>query len=146
MNNKEILTKYYSYREKLYKDFYNIYSDLQYHERLLNEKQDRLRELTSIFEQRKGEKELYDQAPAILGSIDRITNIRNEINTKEQELTHLSQSLIDIEPTKQQIESVIKIISDELLEVTPESLRIRKRILDPTLRKRASIAKKNAMK
>ena len=116
-DNKEILTKYNSYKEILYKEFYNIYSDLQYHERLLNEKQDRLRELTSIFEQRKGEKELYDQAPAILGSIDRITNIRNEINTKEQELTHLSQSLIDIEPTKQQIESVIKIISDELNEL-----------------------------
>ena len=116
-DNKAILSKYYSYKEILYKDFCNIYSDLQYHERLLNEKQDRLRELTSIFEQRKGEKELYDQAPAIFGSIDRITNIRNEINTKKQELTHLSQSLIDIEPTKQQIESVIKIISDELNEL-----------------------------
>lgn len=116
-DNREILTKYYSYKEILYKEFYNIHSDLQYHERLLNEKQDRLRELTTIFEQRKGEKELYDQAPAIFGSIDRITNIRNEINTKKQELTHLSQSLIDIEPTKQQIESVIKIISDELNEL-----------------------------
>ncbi|MCI9124056.1 MAG: translational GTPase TypA [Eubacterium sp.] len=31
--------------------------------------------------------------------------------------------------------------TDELLEVTPESLRIRKRILDPTLRKRASFKK-----
>ncbi|MGM9814621.1 MAG: AAA family ATPase [Candidatus Aphodosoma sp.] len=116
-DNKEILTKYYSYREKLYKDFCNIYSDLQYHENLLKEKQDKLSELTTIFEQRKGEKELYDQAPAILGSIDRITNIRNEINTKEQELTHLSQSLLDIEPTKQQIESSIKNISDELNEL-----------------------------
>ena len=116
-DNKAILSEYYSYKEILYKDFCNIYSDLQYHERLLNEKQDRLRELTTIFEQRKGEKELYDQAPAIFGSIDRITNIRNEINTQKQELTHLSQSLIDIEPTKQQIESVIKIISDELNEL-----------------------------
>ena len=116
-DNKAILSEYYSYKEILYKDFCNIYSDLQYHERLLNEKQDRLIDLTTIFEQRKGEKELYDQAPAIFGSIDRITNIRNEINTKEQELTHLSQSLIDIEPTKQQIESVIKIISDELNEL-----------------------------
>ena len=116
-DNKAILTKYNSYKEILYKEFYNIYSDLQYHESLLKEKQDRLIKLTTIFEQRKGEKELYDQVPAILGSIDRITNIRNEINTKEQELTHLSQSLIDIEPTKQQIESVIKIISDELNEL-----------------------------
>lgn len=116
-DNKENLSKYNSYKEILYKDFCNIYSDLQYHESLLKEKQDRLIKLTTIFEQRKGEKELYDQAPAIFGSIDRITNIRNEINTKKQELTHLSQSLIDIEPTKQQIESVIKIISDELNEL-----------------------------
>lgn len=34
--------------------------------------------------------------------------------------------------------------SDELLEVTPESLRIRKKILDPTMRKRAAFNKKNA--
>lgn len=32
--------------------------------------------------------------------------------------------------------------TDELLEVTPESLRIRKKILDPTMRKRAAIKKK----
>nr|MBP7989412.1 translational GTPase TypA [Enterocloster sp.] len=31
--------------------------------------------------------------------------------------------------------------TDELLEVTPESLRIRKKILDPLLRKRASFKK-----
>ncbi len=33
--------------------------------------------------------------------------------------------------------------TDELLEITPTSLRIRKRILDPTLRKRAAFAQKN---
>jgi GTP-binding protein len=33
--------------------------------------------------------------------------------------------------------------TDELLEVTPEHLRIRKRILDPTLRRRAGYAKRN---
>ncbi|MCD8361962.1 MAG: translational GTPase TypA [Lachnospiraceae bacterium] len=33
--------------------------------------------------------------------------------------------------------------TDELLEVTPENLRIRKRILDPTLRKRAMLSKKS---
>ena len=32
--------------------------------------------------------------------------------------------------------------TDELLEVTPKSLRIRKKILDPTLRKRAMFSKK----
>ena len=31
--------------------------------------------------------------------------------------------------------------TDELLEVTPKSLRIRKKILDPTLRKRSNIKK-----
>ena len=31
--------------------------------------------------------------------------------------------------------------TDELLEVTPQSLRIRKKILDPTLRKRAGFKK-----
>ena len=34
--------------------------------------------------------------------------------------------------------------TDELLEITPESLRIRKKILDPTLRKRANIRKQNS--
>ena len=33
--------------------------------------------------------------------------------------------------------------TDELLDITPETLRIRKKILDPTLRKRASFAAKN---
>ena len=32
--------------------------------------------------------------------------------------------------------------TDELLEVTPENLRIRKKILDPTLRKRSMIKSK----
>jgi GTP-binding protein len=34
--------------------------------------------------------------------------------------------------------------TDELLEITPTNLRIRKKILNPTLRKRAAIAKANA--
>ena len=33
--------------------------------------------------------------------------------------------------------------TDELLEVTPTSLRIRKKILDPTMRKRANFKKNN---
>ena len=33
--------------------------------------------------------------------------------------------------------------TDELLEITPQTLRIRKKILDPTLRKRAAFAQKN---
>ena len=34
-------------------------------------------------------------------------------------------------------QSLEYIDTDELLEITPESLRIRKKILDPTMRKRA---------
>ena len=33
--------------------------------------------------------------------------------------------------------------TDELLEVTPKSLRIRKKILDPTMRKRAMMNRKS---
>ena len=33
--------------------------------------------------------------------------------------------------------------TDELLEITPVSLRIRKKILDPTLRKRAGFNRNN---
>ena len=33
--------------------------------------------------------------------------------------------------------------TDELLEVTPKSLRLRKRILDPTLRKRDAMRRKS---
>ena len=40
-------------------------------------------------------------------------------------------------------ESLEFIDTDELLEVTPENLRIRKKILDPTLRKRSMIKSNN---
>ena len=39
------------------------------------------------------------------------------------------------------VENGVELDSDELLEVTPKSLRIRKKILDPTLRKRAGFRK-----
>ena len=44
--------------------------------------------------------------------------------------------------TSEEFANRIDIDTDELLEVTPESLRIRKKILDPTLRKRASFKNK----
>ncbi len=45
-------------------------------------------------------------------------------------------------PKEMSLEQCLDFIdTDELLEVTPKSLRIRKRILDPTLRKRASFKK-----
>ena len=38
-------------------------------------------------------------------------------------------------------ESLEFINDDELVEVTPKTIRIRKKILDPTLRKRAALRK-----
>jgi hypothetical protein len=76
-----------------------------------------------------------------------------ELNVcKKKHLTNTRSSSADealtlVPPRKLSLEQALDFIdTDEILEVTPESLRIRKRILDPTMRKRASIAKKNAMK
>ena len=87
----------------------------------------------------------------IIGQSSRAEDI--ELNVcKKKHLTNTRSSSADealtlVPPKILSLEQALDFIdTDELLEVTPESLRIRKRILDPTLRKRASIAKKNAMK
>ena len=74
-----------------------------------------------------------------------------ELNVcKKEHLTNTRSSSADealtlVPPRILSLEQALDFIdADELLEVTPESLRIRKRILDPTLRKRAAYAKKNA--
>lgn len=71
-----------------------------------------------------------------------------EINVcKKKHLTNTRSSSADdaltLTPPKiLSLEQALEFIdADELLEVTPESLRIRKRILDPTLRKRAGFKK-----
>lgn len=71
-----------------------------------------------------------------------------EINVcKKKHLTNTRSSSADealtlTPPRILSLEQALEFIdSDELLEVTPESLRIRKRILDPTLRKRAGFKK-----
>ena len=47
-------------------------------------------------------------------------------------------------PKEMSLEQCLDFIdTDELLEVTPKSLRIRKKILDPTMRKRAMMNKKS---
>lgn len=58
--------------------------------------------------------------------------------------TSSSDEALKLVPKKlMSLEQCIDFIdNDELLEVTPESLRIRKKILDPTLRKRAGFARK----
>ena len=72
-----------------------------------------------------------------------------EINVcKTKKLTNTRSSSADealkLTPPKiMSLEQCLDFINtDELLEVTPESLRIRKKILDPTLRKRASFKNK----
>ncbi len=71
-----------------------------------------------------------------------------EINVcKKKHLTNTRSSSADealtlTPPRILSLEQALEFIdADELLEVTPESLRIRKRILDPTLRKRAGFKK-----
>ncbi len=68
-----------------------------------------------------------------------------EVNVcKRKQLTNTRSSAADealrlVPPKILSLEQALDFIdTDELLEVTPESLRIRKKILDPTLRKRAS--------
>ena len=82
----------------------------------------------------------------VIGSSSRAEDI--EINVcKKKHLTNTRSSSADealtlVPPKVLSLEQAIDFIDvDELLEVTPESLRIRKRILDPTLRKRASFKK-----
>ena len=73
-----------------------------------------------------------------------------EINVcKTKKLTNTRSSSADealrlTPPKEMSLEQCLDFIdTDELLEVTPTSLRIRKKILDPTLRKRAMISRKN---
>ena len=72
-----------------------------------------------------------------------------ELNVcKKKQLTNTRSSSADealrlTPPRILSLEQALDFIdTDELLEVTPENLRIRKKILDPTFRKRAAFAKK----
>ncbi|MDE6888013.1 MAG: translational GTPase TypA [Eubacterium sp.] len=62
-----------------------------------------------------------------------LTNTRS--SSADEALTLTPPRILSLEQALDFIDT------DELLEVTPESLRIRKRILDPTLRKRAGLKK-----
>ena len=82
----------------------------------------------------------------VIGSSSRAEDI--EINVcKKKHLTNTRSSSADealtlVPPRILSLEQAIDFIDvDELLEVTPENLRIRKRLLDPTLRKRAGFKK-----
>ena len=82
----------------------------------------------------------------VIGQTGRSEDI--EINVcKKKQLTNTRSSSADealkLVPKKiMSLEQCLEFIdTDELLEVTPENLRIRKKILDPTMRKRASFKK-----
>ena len=82
----------------------------------------------------------------VIGSSSKPEDI--ELNVcKKKHLTNTRSSSADealtlVPPKILSLEQALDFIDvDELLEVTPESLRIRKRILDPTLRKRANFKK-----
>lgn len=73
-----------------------------------------------------------------------------ELNVcKKKHLTNTRSSSADealtlVPPKVLSLEQALEFIdTDELLEITPESIRIRKRILDPTMRKRANFNAKN---
>lgn len=82
----------------------------------------------------------------VVGQCSRSEDI--ELNVcKKKHLTNTRSSSADealtlTPPRILSLEQALDFIdTDELLEVTPESLRIRKKILDPTLRKRAAMKK-----
>lgn len=83
----------------------------------------------------------------VIGQCSRAEDI--ELNVcKKKHLTNTRSSSADealtlVPPRILSLEQALDFIdTDELLEVTPKSLRIRKRILDPTLRKRAAFKAK----
>lgn len=85
----------------------------------------------------------------VIGQCSRAEDI--ELNVcKKKHLTNTRSSSADealtlVPPRILSLEQALDFIdTDELLEVTPESLRIRKRILDPTLRKRAEFKAKQS--
>ena len=83
----------------------------------------------------------------VIGQCSRAEDI--ELNVcKKKHLTNTRSSSADealtlVPPRILSLEQALDFIdTDELLEVTPKSLRIRKRILDPTMRKRAAFKAK----
>ena len=72
----------------------------------------------------------------IYNSAGEVTNTRS--SSADEALRLVPPKIMSLEQCLDYIDT------DELLEITPTSLRIRKKILDPTLRKRAMISRKNS--
>lgn len=94
---------------------------------------------------------IIPQTQVYIGMIIGLNSRENDIEinvTKEKKQTNVRSSTSDIAvqltpPTIFSLEQCIDFLEDdELLEVTPQNLRLRKRILDPVLRNRAKLQKK----
>jgi len=90
--------------------------------------------------------------PVYQGMVVGYTNLADDINVnvcKTKHLTNTRSSSSDdaltlVPVSKMSLEECLEFIADdELLEVTPKSLRIRKRILDSELRAKARFKEKN---
>ena len=69
-----------------------------------------------------------------------------EIGEELKKLREELEALKLTTPKEMSLEQCLDFIdTDELLEITPTSLRIRKKILDPTMRKRSAMNKKSQM-
>jgi len=99
--------------------------------------------------QERGPMFVEHNSPVYVGMIIGEHNKYNDIDvnpTKSKQLTNIraagKDDAIDlVPPRKLSLEQALSYIqADELLEVTPKSLRLRKRILDPIARKRAKMA------
>ena len=91
--------------------------------------------------------------PVYQGMVVGYTNLADDINVNVCKTKHLTNTrssgsddaLTLVPVSKMSLEECLEFIADdELLEVTPKSLRIRKRILDSELRAKARFKEKNA--
>ncbi len=96
--------------------------------------------------QGRGTTFITPQTEVYRGMIVGLNSRENDIDinvTKEKQLTnirsaHADEALVLTPPTIMSLEQCLDFLEDdELLEVTPKNLRLRKKILDPTLRNRA---------
>ena len=77
---------------------------------------------------------------------DIVCNVCKKKHVTNTRASGSDEALKLVPPKIMSLEQCLDFIdTDELLEITPTSLRIRKKILDPTLRKRAMISKKSQM-
>ncbi|PJZ65310.1 translational GTPase TypA [Leptospira wolffii] len=100
--------------------------------------------------QERGELLIDPQTPVYPGMIIGIHSRENDLEVnpvKEKKLTNVRSSGADeairlVPPRRFSLEQNIEFLDDdELLEVTPQSMRLRKKYLDPTARKRAASGK-----